>query len=401
MNSFSQRLFAYHSQNRYKHIAPSLSVEIQKFSKNLRKYHKVIFEMKKMKTDSILAELPTEMICNIASYLNFKEVINLGLRGTRVFNKTVSGFCFATKDLVVTKFELNMNNKLQFLRDYNFKNKAGNNLWYCLFKQEWRKSSMGFSEFENKHIIGEYSVNIDYGDLTSSWRNKRKTKQKELGESLQWFISKGPERRKGSISRSTKNRKLLEEKQIMGIFGEMMKKYAKKNNMEKWEMSFRIEYLLTVAEGNRYDGYIKYNNNDGIFLKQTELVDNFEFGHYAVTEKEATEAVVICNLSKEGYNHIKNVTLKNKSGLPNYSKIKNQIEEEKNEIFKNNKVLVNVKEEPVGVMNDIEDVLNEDYSNENLLMDLCIRNFYKGNFLKKNEKKRKKLKKNKELEDLN
>ena len=193
-------------------------------------------------------------------------------------------------------------------------------------------------------------------------------------------------RRKGSISRSTKNRKLLEEKQIMGIFGEMMKKYAKKNNMEKWEMSFRIEYLLTVAEGNRYDGYIKYNNNDGIFLKQTELVDNFEFGHYAVTEKEATEAVVICNLSKEGYNHIKNVTLKNKSGLPNYSKIKNQIEEEKNEIFKNNKVLVNVKEEPVGVMNDIEDVLNEDYSNENLLMDLCIRNFYKGNFLKKNEK---------------
>ena len=98
-----------------------------------------------MKTDSILAELPTEMICNIASYLNFKEVINLALRGTRVFNKTVSGFCFATKDLVVTKFELNMNNKLQFLRDYNFKNKAGNNLWYCLFKQEWRKSSMEFS----------------------------------------------------------------------------------------------------------------------------------------------------------------------------------------------------------------------------------------------------------------
>jgi len=160
--------------------------------------------------------------------------------------------------------------------------------------------------------------------------------------------------------------------------------WSRKNKLNSCNFIFRVDFSCVDDHKDTFSGEV--DCVESMFSKST-VVKEKEFNAVSLTAKSVTDAFVRTGLSETGYSYIKNTLFMNKSGLPGYSTVKREIESRKEEIFKKSKVILNDEKNPVGIMTPIEKLLEKDYSNPNILLDLCVRSHLGGKFFKGEEQK--------------
>ena len=260
-------------------------------------------------------------------------------------------------------------------------------IWFEFYLRKFRRKIFEqVSDHKFKTRIFDLLGNVCYESSTDYFKMLKNLGKREKfeNETIESYVSKSSQRRNTSVSKSVLYRKRAELKAIVGLFCKQLSCWSRKNSLSCCDFCFKIDISLDGEQKNSYSG--EANCVSSKFTKSA-VVQEKEFSAVSLTSEKVTDAVVRTGLSESGYSYLKNNLFSNKSGIPAFSKVKNEILRKKEELYKSSQVILDEEKKPVGVMIPIKELLENDYSNSDVLMDLCVRSHFYGKIFLEEEKK--------------
>ena len=188
--------------------------------------------------------------------------------------------------------------------------------------------------------------------------------------------------------------KLVKEKKneltnILNIFGKQLSVWSQKNKFLNLKFIFKVDYKISSYQSDSLEGCFSCSEKVGELVRVS--FNKSAFNCDFIKPIDVCYGLIKVGMSKDGFQLWRNVILRNFS-IPSFYQTNMIINEEKDRLYRILKCIVDGTGKPIGILLPLEEALTECYSDENVLGDLMVRNFYFHRIYLKFEKEYRKKK---------